>query len=98
MAASPRGHGDGTEPPVFLWHGTDDKLVSPMQSARMFEALKKAGVDVRYRLVEGAGHGDLVWYQEPLISEVTAWFAEKLGPVTPVEKRAEKTADKAGTL
>lgn len=98
MAASPLGHVDGKEPPFFLWHGTDDKLVSPMQSAHMFEALKKAGVDVRYRLVEGAGHGDLVWYQEPVIREVTTWFAEKLGPVTPVEKRAEKTADKAGTL
>ena len=98
MAASPLGHVDGKEPPFFLWHGTNDKLVSPMQSAHMFEALKKAGTDVRYRLVEGAGHGDLVWYQEPVIREVTAWFAEKLGPVKPVEKHAEKTADKAGTL
>lgn len=98
MAASPLGHVDGKEPPFFLWHGTNDKLVSPMQSAHMFEALKKAGTDVRYRLVEGAGHGDLVWYQAPVIREVTAWFAEKLGPVKPVEKHAEKTADKAGTL
>ena len=98
MAASPLGHVDGKEPPFFLWHGTDDKLVSPMQSARMFEALRKAGVDVRYRLVEGAGHGDLVWYQAPVIREVTAWFTEKLGPVTPMEKSAENAADKAGTL
>lgn len=98
MAASPLGHVDGKEPPFFLWHGSNDKLVSPMQSAHMFEALKKAGVDVRYRLVEGAGHGDLVWYQEPVIREVTTWFAEKLGPVTPMEKSAENAADKAGTL
>ena len=98
MAASPLGHVDGKEPPFFLWHGSNDKLVSPMQSAHMFEALKKAGVDVRYRLVEGAGHGDLVWYQEPVIREVTAWFTEKLGPVTPMEKSAENAADKAGTL
>ena len=81
MAASPLGHVDGKEPPFFLWHGSNDKLVSPLQSAHMFEALRKAGTDVRYRLVEGAGHGDLVWYQEPVIREVTAWTSARGSPL-----------------
>lgn len=79
MAASPLGHVDGSEPPFFLWHGSSDTLVSPMQSAHLFTALRDKGVDCRYRLVEGAGHGDLPWYQDAVIEDVVAWFTEKLG-------------------
>lgn len=78
LNASTIGHVDGTEPP-FLLHGSNDRLVSPMQSAHLFEALKAKKVNAQYVLVEGAQHGDLPWYQAPLIERVVSFFKAKLG-------------------
>ena len=76
-----------------IWRpATSESSISMIRSPAFTPA------DLKVFLAEIARHGDLVWYQEPVIREVTAWFTEKLGPVTPVEKRAEKSADKAGTL
>lgn len=79
LNASAIGHVDGTEPPFLLLHGSNDRLVSPMQSAHLFEALKAKKVDAQYVLVEGAQHGDLPWYQAPLIERVVSFFKAKLG-------------------
>ena len=77
--ASPIGHVDGSEPPFLLLHGSGDKVVSPLQSAHMYEALKAAKSDVEYVLVRGAGHGDLPWYQPAVIARVVNFFSAKLG-------------------
>lgn len=69
-AASPIGHVDGTEPPFLLMHGSGDKVVSPLQSKKMFEALQNKKVEAEYVLVRGAEHGDLPWYQPGVISRV----------------------------
>ena len=66
LKASSIGHVDGSEPPCLILHGSSDRLVSPMQSAHLYEALKSAKVDAEYVLVEGAGHGDLPWFQKPV--------------------------------
>ena len=45
-------------PPVLLVHGDQDAIISPLQSQRLFNALKaRDGVQVALRVVEGAGHG-----------------------------------------
>ena len=77
--ASPIGHVDGSEPPMALYHGSADVVVSPWQSAHLYEALKKKGVDVTYTLVEGAHHGDTPWYQPAFMQEVIDFFTAKLG-------------------
>ncbi len=77
--ASPMGHVDGTEPPFLIMHGSGDKLVSPLQSKDIYEALKAKKVDADYVLVRGAGHGDLPWYQPAVISRVVNFFRTKLG-------------------
>ena len=41
------------------------------------KAKNVAGLE--YVLVEGAGHGDLTWYQPPVIDRVTAYFVKHLG-------------------
>ena len=79
LRASAVGHVDGTEPPFLLLHGSGDKLVSPKQSAEIFERLKAKKVDVEYKLLEGADHGGLVWFQKPVIDMVVEWFEKKLG-------------------
>ena len=59
-------------------HGTEDKLVSPVQSEQLYEALKQNGNRVTYVKVEGAGHGDTVWFQKPIIDKVVTWFKDNL--------------------
>lgn len=77
-AASPIGHVDGTEPPFLLMHGSGDKVVSPLQSKKMFEALHNEKVEAEYVLVRGAEHGDLPWYQPGVISRVVNFFDRHL--------------------
>lgn len=76
--ASPIGHVDGTEPPFLLMHGSGDKVVSPLQSKKMFEALQNKKVEAEYVLVRGAEHGDLPWYQPGVISRVVNFFDRHL--------------------
>lgn len=78
MQASPMGHIRENLPPFLIMHGTADALVSPVQSDQLYEALKKTHNDVRLVKVDGAGHGDLYWYQQPVIEKVVNWFKEKL--------------------
>ena len=77
-AASPIGHVDGTEPPFLLMHGSGDKVVSPLQSKKMFEALQNKKVEAEYVLVRGAEHGNLPWYQPGVISRVVNFFDRHL--------------------
>lgn len=77
-AASPIGHVDGTEPPFLLMHGSGDKVVSPLQSKKMFETLQNKKVEAEYVLVRGAEHGDLPWYQPGVISRVVNFFDRHL--------------------
>ena len=74
MEASPLGHIKKNMPPFLIMHGTNDKLVSPVQSDQLFEALTKKGNNATYIKVEGAGHGDLYWFQKPIIEKVVDWF------------------------
>lgn len=92
LDASSLGHIDGSEPPFLILHGSADTLVSPMQSMRLFEAMKAKGGDVRYVLAEGAGHGDPTWYQEPVLSLVVKWFKEKLGEPKPAAATSDPNA------
>ncbi|QQV78038.1 alpha/beta hydrolase [Sphingomonas aliaeris] len=87
LAASSIGHVKGKKPPFLIMHGTADTLVSPMQSAHLYEALKAGNNFVEYVLVEGAGHGDLPWYQAPVIDRVVGWFRQHLG--APIKGKAK---------
>lgn len=78
LDASPLGHIRGNLPPFLIMHGTADTLVSPKQSSRLYEALSEKGDDVTFIEVEGAGHGDIFWYQPQVIGTVTDWFRTRL--------------------
>jgi acetyl esterase/lipase len=62
--ASPLSYSGKGAPPFLLFHGTEDRIVSPNQSRRLAEKLEKAGVQTRLILVEGEGHG---WRGEKLL-------------------------------
>jgi acetyl esterase/lipase len=46
-------------PPIFLAHGTADRVVLPRNSKRLAERLQAVGDDVELRLYPGASHVDL---------------------------------------
>jgi acetyl esterase/lipase len=55
--ANPITYVTKTAAPFLIMHGDQDKSVPPGQSELLQEALKKAGVEVTYEVVKGAGHG-----------------------------------------
>jgi len=77
--ASPMGHIAGKKPPFLIFHGSADTHVSPEQSAQLYKGLQANGNQAEYVLVEGAGHGDLTWFQKPIIERVVSWFRQTLG-------------------
>ena len=56
-AASPISHISPGDPPVQILHGNSDAIVPLAQSKAFEEALHAAGVEVEFRVIEGAGHG-----------------------------------------
>ncbi|MGP4128691.1 S9 family peptidase [Pantoea tagorei] len=77
-------------------HGSKDTLVSPEQSARLYDALRKAGNQADYVLVDGAEHGDYQWYQPAIINRVVDWFRKTLG--APVKQNGKSTAEPDANL
>jgi acetyl esterase/lipase len=55
--ANPITYVSKDDPPFLITHGDRDVLVPHHQSELLNDALKKAGVDVAFKTVEGAGHG-----------------------------------------
>ncbi|GAB2884890.1 alpha/beta hydrolase [Uliginosibacterium flavum] len=79
LDASAMGHLTGKKPPFLIFHGSADMHVSPVQSAQLYRGLLAGGNKADYVLVEGAGHGDLTWFQKPIIERVLTWFQQTLG-------------------
>lgn len=48
---------DSDYPPVFVWYGTADETVAPINTKMLAEALEKAGVPCKVEEYEGIGHG-----------------------------------------
>ena len=46
------------DPPFLIIHGDKDRLVPISQSQLLYDALKAAGMQVRFHTVKGAGHGE----------------------------------------
>lgn len=57
--ADPANRVTADTPPFLLLHGDDDRIIPPMQTARLHQALRQAGVDSTRYVVTGGGHGDL---------------------------------------
>jgi len=58
-------------------HGSKDTLVSPEQSAQLYDALRKSGDRADYVLVDGAKNGDYHWYQPVVINRVVDCSASR---------------------
>jgi len=71
---------DPGDPPMFIAHGTNDTIVSRVQSARLSAALFAAGVQHDFRAIPFAGHG----LGGPVDDAAVAFLREQLiGPRHP---------------
>lgn len=62
--------------PTWVFHGKKDDAVPEEESARMVEALKAAGGNVRYTVLPEGGHVD-AWVHAYNESGLYAWFLEQ---------------------
>jgi acetyl esterase/lipase len=60
-AANPLTYIKATAPPFLIFHGSQDRLISPSQTLLLHNALVSAGVRSTRYVLEGAGHGDLAF-------------------------------------
>jgi acetyl esterase/lipase len=58
-AANPLKYIHADAPPFLIFHGSQDRLVSPSQTLILHDALVATGVRSTRYVVDGAGHGDL---------------------------------------
>ncbi|MEM9580727.1 MAG: S9 family peptidase [Pseudomonadota bacterium] len=79
---SPLYHADNVQSPVMIIQGSNDVRVVQSQSDRMVEALKAAGKDVSYELIDGAGHtfSNMSWQQKMIMHrKIERFLATHLG-------------------
>jgi acetyl esterase/lipase len=83
-SASPTTHIDADDPPVFIVHGSEDKLVDVSQSENFHAALLKAGVPATLTVIKGAGHKAPFSAYEEVFDQFLEVFAEPpvVGDVT----------------
>jgi acetyl esterase/lipase len=77
--ASPLAYVSHDTPPFLIMHGNKDNIVPYQQSELLRDALKKAGVSVTLKIVEGAGHG---FGGREIDGQVAAFLAQHLKPAT----------------
>jgi acetyl esterase/lipase len=65
-------------PPFFIAHGERDPLVPCHQSELLHEALKKAGAQVTFHKVPGAGHGGPGFSTDKMRGAIEAFFDKHL--------------------
>jgi len=53
------------DPPFLIFHGNQDRIVSPSQTLRLHHALRAAGGTSTRYVLDGAGHGDLAFAGDP---------------------------------
>lgn len=64
--------------PIFLAHGTKDRLVPFAQSLLIYEALRAAGQPVEMTKVRGAGHGGPSFWTDELLDLVEEFLSRHL--------------------
>ena len=78
--ANPITYVSKDDPPFLIAHGDKDQSVPLNQSELLNEALRRAGVDVTFRVLEGAGHGDRQFWSGETLKVVGDFFDRHLRP------------------
>jgi len=76
--ANPITYISSKTPPFLILHGVDDKTVPIAQSELLADALKKAGIDVTFVRIEGAGHGGTQFHSAERMQTIVQFFDKHL--------------------
>ncbi|MFD6698222.1 MULTISPECIES: prolyl oligopeptidase family serine peptidase [unclassified Microbacterium] len=85
-AADPARSASREAAAFLLFHGSDDRIISPVQTSILHDALRAAGARSRRVLVRGAGHGDIAvkggeeryWTTVPMLDLIATFFRDEL--------------------
>jgi acetyl esterase/lipase len=74
--------------PFLLFHGTEDRIVSPHQTAALHEALRAAGAETTFYVVARAEHGDVsvrgstsrIWTTTTFMATIVTFLDRYLSP------------------
>ena len=78
IEASPVNYAHAGAPPFLLIHGDADELVPVTQSELLREALVRAGADVTFHIVKGAGHGSSNVITPEVREKILSFLRDKL--------------------
>ena len=90
--ASPVSYITPDDPPFLIIHGDRDQTVSVNQSIRLYNALRKKGVEATLLIVENAGHGfkpedgEIRPSREEITRHIIEFFRNKLMKETDIQK------------
>ena len=72
--ASAINYVDDDTPPFMILHGSADPLVDIKNSELLYELLQKHGREAEFYTLEGAVHGDDLFYQECMMERIDAFL------------------------
>ena len=86
IRASPMTYVSKDAAPFLIMHGDKDRTVPFSQGETFAQALKKAGADVTFLPVKGAGHGGPKFTNPENLKQIEEFFRKHLHPETPGEE------------
>ena len=83
---SPIHHTEKLSCPLILFQGSEDKIVPPDQSEKMYEVLKKKGIPVAYLLFAEEQHGFRIADNIKKALDAELYFYSKIFKFTPADR------------
>ncbi|MDX6223754.1 MAG: hypothetical protein QOE64_130 [Frankiales bacterium] len=83
LQASPKSHASPDGPAFLLFHGEDDRIISPLQTQHLHDDLRTLGVASTRYVVRNAGHGIMgdnpkLWLTTGVMDLTAAFFKQHL--------------------
>lgn len=75
MTPTPYAHWLNKEMPIWVFHGTEDKVIPVSESDAMVRKLKALNFDIRYSRYEGVGHDS--WTRAYATDELFEWLNQQ---------------------
>ena len=77
-AANPINYITTDSAPMLLMHGSNDKMVPPVETEKLFIALKNAGVETERYIVPDADHAGAYWVQDEVLDLIVNWLDRRV--------------------
>ncbi len=78
MAPTPYAHWLNRQMPIWVFHGSEDKVIPVSESDKMVKKLKELKFDIQYSRYEGVGHNS--WSRAYETDELYQWMNQQKKP------------------